>query len=87
MRRAALAIAAAVCLVLPAFADDWRHAHSLVGEPRYPAGFSHFDYVNPQAPKGGVVRQGVPGSFDNLNPVVAEVKGNLVGVLKASMKR
>src|SRR5690606_41414923 len=29
------------------------HAVALFGEPGYPAGFSHFDYVNPTAPKGG----------------------------------
>ncbi len=30
----------------------WRHGLSLFGEPRYPAGFKHFDYVNPAAPQG-----------------------------------
>ena len=35
---------------------EWRHALSLFGDIKYPAGFKHFDYVNPAAPKGGVVR-------------------------------
>ena len=35
--------------------------------PKYPAGFTHFDYVNPEAPKGGTLRMGAIGSFDNLN--------------------
>ncbi len=35
---------------------DWRHGLSLFGELKYPAGFKHFDYVNPSAPKAGVVR-------------------------------
>ena len=31
-------------------------------------GFAHFDYVNPEAPKGGLIRFGVQGSFDTFNP-------------------
>jgi microcin C transport system substrate-binding protein len=54
---------------------EWRHATSLVGEPKYAADFPHFDYVNPDAPKGGVVRLSVTGGFDTLNPFLA--KGNL----------
>ncbi len=54
---------------------EWRHAHSLLGEPKYPAGFQHFDYVNPDVPKGGLVRLGVQDTFDNFNLFVAGVKG------------
>ena len=47
---------------------EWRHATSLVEEqPNYPADFAHFDYVNPDAPKGGVVRMSDIGTFDSLN--------------------
>ena len=46
------------------------HALSLIGEPKYPADFKQFDYVNPDAPKGGVVRMADIGSFDSLNPVL-----------------
>ncbi|AWM87995.1 extracellular solute-binding protein [Microvirga sp. 17 mud 1-3] len=53
----------------------WRHGSALLGEPKYPAGFKHFDYVNPQAPKGGLVRFGAQGTFDSFNIVVAGVKG------------
>jgi microcin C transport system substrate-binding protein len=62
-----------------AFADDkvWRHGLSLFGDLKYPAGFKHFDYVNPNAPKGGVVRLGGFGTFDNFNVVVRGVKGTL----------
>lgn len=49
------------------------HGLSLIGEPKYPAGFAHFDYVNPHAPKGGRLRRGVNGTFDTLNPFI--VKG------------
>ena len=57
----------------------WQHALSLFGEVKYPAGFKRFDYVNPDAPKGGTVRQIQIGTFDNFNLVVAGVKGSLAG--------
>lgn len=44
-----------------------RHALSLVGEPRMPAGFKHFDWANPDAPKGGRLRRWDMGTFDSLN--------------------
>ena len=47
---------------------QWRHGLSLFGSLKYPVDFKHFDYVNPQAPKGGRVRLGAPNSFDSLNP-------------------
>ncbi len=46
------------------------HAIAMHGEPKYGPGFTHFDYVNPDAPKGGEVRQSAIGSFDNLNPYI-----------------
>ncbi|WP_188611499.1 extracellular solute-binding protein [Chelatococcus reniformis] len=55
----------------------WRHALSLMGTPKYPPGFAHFDYVNPAAPAGGTVRLGSLGGFDNFNFAVAGVKGEL----------
>lgn len=55
----------------------WRHGLSLFGDLKYPAGFPRFDYVNPDAPKGGLARQSTIGSFDNFNLVVAGVKGSL----------
>ncbi len=57
----------------------WRHGLSLMGQPSYPPGFPHFKYVNPKAPKGGPVRFGVQGTFDNFNLVVAGIKGELEG--------
>ena len=44
------------------------HALSRVGAIKFPAGFQHFDWVNPDAPKGGTVRLADIGGFDNLNP-------------------
>jgi microcin C transport system substrate-binding protein len=58
-------------------APAWRHALSLFGDVKYPAGFKRFDYVNPDAPKGGVARQISIGTFDNFNLAVAGVKGNI----------
>lgn len=56
-----------------AFADVERHGLSLFGTPKYPAGFERFDYVNPDAPKGGLLRYASIGNFDSLNPFI--VKG------------
>lgn len=58
-------------------AGDWRHGLSLYGDLKYPADFKHFDYVNPSAPKAGTVRLQGQRTFDNFNPVVASVKGNI----------
>ena len=54
---------------------QWRHGLSLYGELKYPAGFRHFDYVNPLAPKGGAARLMALGTYDNFNHVIAGVKG------------
>ena len=56
---------------------QWRHGLSLFGDLRYPPGFRHFDYVNPQAPKAGTVRLVALGTFDNFNQVMAGLKGLL----------
>ncbi|MGB6419683.1 MAG: extracellular solute-binding protein [Pseudolabrys sp.] len=55
----------------------WRHALSLFGDIKYPEGFKHFDYVNPNAPQGGTLRQSALGTFDNFNTVVSGVKGSI----------
>ena len=48
-----------------------QHALTLYGEkPKYPPGFAHFEYVNPDAPKGGTLRKAGFGSFDSLNPFI-----------------
>ncbi len=55
----------------------WRHGLSLFGDLKYPPGFKQFDYVNGNAPKGGVVRMIAVGTFDNFNRAIADVKGSL----------
>ena len=42
------------------------------GEPKYGPGFAHFDYVNPDAPKGGILKLGASGTFDTFNPFNAK---------------
>ncbi len=46
------------------------HAMSLYDLPKYGLDFTHFDYVNPDAPKGGTVKMPATGTFDNLNPYI-----------------
>ncbi len=59
-------------LSLPTLAAP-QHALTLYNEaPKYPADFKHFDYVNPDAPKGGIFRQNGFGSFDSLNPFISK---------------
>lgn len=74
------------CLSLPVLAAP-QHALTLYDEPpKYPASFKHFDYVNPDAPKGGTFRQSGFGGFDSLNPfinkgVAAENVGSIYDTL------
>lgn len=46
------------------------HAIAMHGAPKYGPDFSHFDYANPNAPKGGAVRLAAIGTYDNLNPFI-----------------
>lgn len=72
----ALIAASTLLAVVAAQAEDgWRHGTSIIGEMKYPETFTHFDYVNPDAPKGGDLKLSATGSFDTLNPIPA--KGGL----------
>ena len=66
---------------IPALAADVLRGHAISmfdsEIPRYPADFRHFDYVNPDAPKGGSLRLASQGSFDSFHPFIP--KGNAVG--------
>ena len=46
------------------------HGWSLFGDLKYPPDFKRFDYVNPEAPKGGTLRLSATGGFDSLNPFI-----------------
>jgi len=53
----------------PAFATlSESHGYAQFGLLKYPANFTHFDWVNPGAPKGGTLRVMAYGTFDTLNP-------------------
>lgn len=80
-----LGAALALGFLAPALAQDeaaaqgadkvWHHGSSIYGNLKYPEGFQRFDYVNPDAPKGGRVRFSDQGGFDTLNPL--PMKGEL----------
>jgi microcin C transport system substrate-binding protein len=61
-------------------ADDVEAGPSIAmyGDTKYKPGFTHFDYANPDAPKGGEVHTAAFGTFDSLNPFI--LKGNPAGV-------
>ncbi|HLB06542.1 MAG TPA: extracellular solute-binding protein [Alphaproteobacteria bacterium] len=66
-----------------------RHALAMHGEPKYPADFTRFDYVEPKAPVGGELRLASIGTYDSLNPyilkgVVADGAGLLFETLMTS---
>lgn len=53
------------------------HGFAQFGEPKYPANFQHFDYVNPDAPKGGILNLSnisQNSSFDKYNPFSSKGK-------------
>lgn len=80
-----LVLASVACLLLlvppEARASDdaaaKHHALSLIDAPEHGPDYSHFKWVNPNAPKGGRVRQWAMGTFDSLNPF--PVKGSAAG--------
>ena len=81
LKLAGLIPAAKIVGIQIAHAEDrqFHHALTLFNDVKYPADFKRFDYVNPEAPKGGRVRFGVVGSFDNLNPYT--FKGEAAGAV------
>jgi microcin C transport system substrate-binding protein len=70
-------LAATLALLMPAGtrAQDVAPAHGVAmhGDLKYGPEFEHFDYVNPNAPKGGTVTFASIGTFDSLNPFI--IKG------------
>jgi microcin C transport system substrate-binding protein len=55
-------------------AEDYRgHGMAMHGTVKYPADFRHFDYVKPDAPKGGAIKLGAMPTFDSFNPFI--IKG------------
>jgi peptide/nickel transport system substrate-binding protein len=68
-----LALLVACLIATPAARADPVHGIAMHGNPKYPPGFAHFPYVDPEAPKGGRVVLGTLGTFDSLNPFI--IKG------------
>ncbi|ODT56614.1 MAG: hypothetical protein ABS59_00620 [Methylobacterium sp. SCN 67-24] len=58
----------------PANAADpqWHTTSSLVGSSKYGEDFKRYDYVNPDAPKGGTLNSTVAGTFDSFNPFIVQ---------------
>ncbi|MBZ9769643.1 extracellular solute-binding protein [Mesorhizobium sp. CA18] len=54
------------------FADEWRTTSSLIGPSKYGDNFQHYDYVNPNAPKGGTYNAVAIGTFDSFNPFIVQ---------------
>jgi len=82
-----LAAAFGLLLAHGAFAAQPVQGIAMHGEPKYPAGFTHFDYVNPDAPKGGELRLEALGSFDSLNPFIVKGEaGEMPGVFETLME-
>ena len=59
-----------ICSAFAADDTPERPALSMHGTPKYGANFTHFDYVNPDAPKQGTFKLSVTGTFDSLNPFI-----------------
>jgi peptide/nickel transport system substrate-binding protein len=64
------AVTLALLLFLPDAHADPAHGIALYGAPKQPPDFTHFSYVNPDAPKGGRLLVGAFGSYDSLNPLI-----------------
>ena len=73
-----LCVAVALALALPSWARAQEvapsHGVAMHGDLKYGPDFQHFDYVNPNAPKGGTVTFSAVGSFDSFNPYI--IKGD-----------
>lgn len=78
-----LAIACLYSVVATTAEAEPRAAIALHGDPKYGPGFTHFDYADPNAPKGGSLHLGVLGTFDSLNPFI--VRGNAASGLRGGI--
>tara|TARA_B110000483_G_scaffold44318_1_gene55400 strand:- start:1299 stop:3206 length:1908 start_codon:yes stop_codon:yes gene_type:complete len=73
MLRSALILILLSCQPLCAESTQ-NHGIAMHGSTKYPSDFPHFEYVNPNAPKGGRLNLGAVGTFDSFNPYIP--KGN-----------
>lgn len=70
--QSSLYLLAALLILLQSASAEPTHAIAMHGEPALPPDYSHFPYVNPDAPKGGRVTYAVKGSFDSVNPFIVQ---------------
>ncbi len=83
------AVAATVCAVVlggAVHADEEgtiikSHGYSFYGDLTYPADYPHFDYVNPDAPKGGEIAISTLGTFDSMNPYSRKGRGGVLSTI------
>ena len=86
MQRIVTALFILTALASSAGAQDgeWRHGTSLVEEPGYPPNFPHFNYVNPDAPKGGTAK--LSGAGQTFDGWAAEASTNINAVIRATQQ-
>ncbi|CUH77885.1 extracellular solute-binding protein [Tropicibacter naphthalenivorans] len=81
----ALALGVAL-LASSVFAQDENvttaHGYSYFGNLDYPADYTHFNFVNPDAPKGGALVLGATGTFDSLNPYTVKGRSGALTTLQ-----
>ncbi|SOC19996.1 microcin C transport system substrate-binding protein [Rhodobacter sp. JA431] len=80
----ALALAGGVATQVRAADTVSVAAIATLGDVKYDSGFSHLDYVNPEAPKGGEISEWAPGAFDNFNPFT--IKGRAAALASAPLE-
>ena len=71
---AAATVLSAACFAPTTWAQEIKPTHAIAmhGAPKYGPDFKHFEYVNPDAPKGGTIRYGSIGSFDSFNGFISK---------------
>jgi microcin C transport system substrate-binding protein len=57
------------------------HGYSFYGDLTYPADYPHFNYVNPEAPKGGEISISSLGTFDSMNPYSRKGRGGILSTI------
>ena len=87
MRRFVQFLCVGLLIAAPAAAGEAaRHGLSIFGDLKYPPGFEHFDFVNPDAPKGGRLKLRNIGTFDSLNPYILKGEAAIgVGLIHAAL--
>ena len=85
---AAILLCGCVTITPGAMAAEPNPAHAIAmhGAPKYPSDFTHFDYVNPDAPKGGAIVNEATGTYDSFNPFILKgVPAAGIGLLYDSL--